>query len=134
MERTTRHRNTKQRTIILEELRKVKTHPNAETLYEAVKKRLPSISFATVYRNLDALSREGEILELHTEKQHNRYDGDISDHYHFFCLSCRNIFDVFEPEIVGFDEVVRNKTGFDVSYHRVDLYGYCLGCKKKNPA
>jgi Fur family transcriptional regulator, peroxide stress response regulator len=130
MERATRRRNTKQRMVILEELRKVKTHPNAETLYEAVKKRLPSISFATVYRNLDAMSREGEILELHTEKQHNRYDGDISDHYHFFCLSCRNIFDIFEPAIVGIDRAVTEKTGFDVLFHRVDFYGYCTDCKK----
>ncbi|MBW2706713.1 MAG: transcriptional repressor, partial [Deltaproteobacteria bacterium] len=48
---------TRQRQVILEELRKVDTHPSADEVYEMVRKRLPRISLGTVYRNLEILSQ-----------------------------------------------------------------------------
>ena len=57
-------RMTRQRAVILEELRKVKTHPTADELYSIVRERLPRISLGTVYRNLDFLADTGEIRRL----------------------------------------------------------------------
>ena len=56
-----KERMTKQREIVLEELRKTRMHPTADELYERVRKRLPKISLATVYRNLEWLA-EREII------------------------------------------------------------------------
>ena len=56
---------SKQREIIIDYLKSVKTHPTAETVYEEVKKEDKKISLGTVYRNLDKLSdREKQIMEL----------------------------------------------------------------------
>ena len=55
---------TRQRQIILEELRKVVTHPSADEVYEMVRKRLPRISLGTIYRNLEILSENGDIQKL----------------------------------------------------------------------
>jgi Fur family ferric uptake transcriptional regulator len=55
---------TRQRRVILEELRKVNTHPSADEIYEIVRKRLPRISLGTVYRNLEILSESGDIQKL----------------------------------------------------------------------
>ena len=57
-------RMTRQRMVILEELRKVKTHPTADELYAMVRTRMPRISLGTVYRNLDFLTESKEILKL----------------------------------------------------------------------
>ena len=57
-------RMTRQRAVILEELRKTKSHPTADELYSIVRERLPRISLGTVYRNLDFLAETGEILKL----------------------------------------------------------------------
>jgi len=57
-------RMTHQREIILQELRKCTSHPSADALYERVKKILPRISLATVYRNLEILSDSGEIGKI----------------------------------------------------------------------
>ena len=57
-------RMTRQRMVILEELRKVKTHPTADELYAMVSTRMPRISLGTVYRNLDFLTESKEILKL----------------------------------------------------------------------
>ena len=54
-------RMTRQRMVILEELRKVKTHPTADELYAMVRTRMPRISLGTVYRNLDFLTESKEI-------------------------------------------------------------------------
>ena len=57
-------RMTNQRRVILEELRKVHTHPTVDELYTIVKARMPHISLGTVYRNLDLLTETGEVLKL----------------------------------------------------------------------
>ena len=54
-------RITKQRQVILEELRKLNTHPSADEIYKVVRRRLPRISLGTVYRNLEVLVQMGEI-------------------------------------------------------------------------
>ena len=61
-------RMTRQRMVILEELRKVKTHPTADELYAMVRTRMPRISLGTVYRNLDFLTESKEILKLESAK------------------------------------------------------------------
>ena len=46
---------TRQRTVVLEEVRKVATHPGADEIYEMVCKRFPRFSLGTIYRNLEIL-------------------------------------------------------------------------------
>ena len=69
-------RMTRQRMVILEELRKVKTHPTADELYAMVRTRMPRISLGTVYRNLDFLTESKEILKLESAGSIRRFDGD----------------------------------------------------------
>jgi Fe2+ or Zn2+ uptake regulation protein len=128
MEKEILRRATRQRKLILEELRKVKTHPTADSLFRATRRRLPSVSFGTVYRNLNLLKDEGQILELTCGKYSCRYDGDTKNHYHFFCLKCKKVFDLDEPILKDLDKKVSRKSGMVVKYHRIDFYGYCKGC------
>lgn len=129
MEKEILRRATRQRKLILEELRKVKTHPTADSLFRAARRRLPSVSFGTVYRNLNLLKDEGQILELTCGKYSCRYDGDTKNHYHFFCLKCKKVFDLDEPILKDLDKKVSRKSGMNIKYHRIDFYGYCKDCK-----
>lgn len=85
-------RITSQRQVILDYLRSVKTHPSAEMIFAAARKKMPRISLGTVYRNLEALTKEGRILEINTEKK--RFDGSVHNHLHFICKKCQRIFDL----------------------------------------
>ncbi len=87
-------RNTKQKTAIIDYLRSVKTHPSAETVYLALKKKMPQLSLGTVYRNLDAYAREGKSL-LFEVKGQQRFDGDVSPHSHFACEACGGVQDLW---------------------------------------
>jgi Fur family ferric uptake transcriptional regulator/Fur family peroxide stress response transcriptional regulator len=112
----------------LEVLRNTDFHPTADAIFKMVRKKLPSISFGTVYRNLNLLRQEGQILELVCGKYSCRYDGKSDNHYHFYCIKCKRIFDIDIPVLVNLDNRVRKKSGFRVKYHRIDFYGYCRDC------
>ena len=57
-------RMTHQRRLILDELKKLKTHPTADEIYVIVRKKMPRISLGTVYRNLEILSETGQIIKI----------------------------------------------------------------------
>ena len=101
-------RMTRQRMVILEELKKVRTHPTADELYAMVRARLPRISLGTVYRNLDFLAETGEILKLEAAGSIRRFDGDIRPHQHIRCTNCGRVGDVMSsvpvPDIAGRSE------------------------------
>lgn len=87
-------RSTRQKTAILEYLRSVKSHPSAETVYLALKKKMPQLSLGTVYRNLDAYAKNGQSL-LFEVKGQQRFDGDVSPHSHFTCDECGGVQDLW---------------------------------------
>ena len=99
MTSSTDTRNTRQRDIILEEICKVCTHPTAKDVYGMVKKRMPSIGLATVYRGLDRLEKEGKILKLKSKGKEARYDGNAGGHCHLICKDCGCIDDIFDTFI-----------------------------------
>ncbi len=123
-------RMTKQRKVILEELRKVKTHPCAEELYELVRSRMPKVSLGTVYRNLDFLANTGEVKVLSSGGTTRRYDGDTSDHAHVRCLECGSVGDVFCNTQTKPVEGIASQ-GFVVVSSRIEYDGYCEACLRR---
>ncbi len=134
---TQRRRNTKQRQIILEELRKVDTHPTADEVYEMVRQRLPRVSLGTVYRNLDNLEKTGQIRRAGLGINQKRFDGNANDHYHMRCLHCNGVYDtpaVSEDLIKSAIQEVSDSTGFIIIGHQVEFTGTCPRCQKNKPA
>jgi Fe2+ or Zn2+ uptake regulation protein len=121
-------RMTKQRRIILEELKKVKTHPKADEIFFMVRKRIPNISLATVYRNLKILKDRGKIMELTYGSESSRFDGNPSPHLHFFCNSCKKVFDIEQIDF-KFDVAKLRKKGFKVFGHRTEFFGLYKNCR-----
>ena len=122
-------RSTKQKRIILEYLRSVKNHPTAEDIFEGVKRKFPSISLATVYRNLESFCEQGLVLEIDGDVR--RFDGDISDHQHFICDKCGKAFDLFESEFKMKNVSEHCKDIGSVRDYRVYFYGVCDKCGRK---
>ena len=121
-------RMTKQREAILEELRKVASHPRADEIHQRVRLRMPNVSFGTVYRNLRILKELGEVLELDYGRSSSRYDGNPANHYHFACDVCGRVFDIDAPVNTRVNKEVSDRTGFLVTRHRTEFYGTCREC------
>lgn len=123
-----KYRTTKQKRMILEVLKSTDTHPTADWVYEKVRKKIPSISIGTVYRNLNILKSQGQILELNFGKGFSRYDGTPANHYHFTCEECGRVLDVNAPPVHELEHTVAKKMGVRVTHHRLEFYGVCDEC------
>lgn len=123
-----KERITSQKKIILDYLKSVKTHPSGESVYLAVRKKLPRISRGTVYRILKNLKEKREIQEIPVIGI-THFDGDISSHAHFICQKCHKIFDIFgvckECNILK-----RKKTKVGrIKTYQIYFYGRCKNCQ-----
>ena len=121
-------RNTKQKQVILESLRSVSTHPTAELLHQLVKQKLPHISLATIYRNLNFLALKGEVLKFEINKEY-RYDGHIGKHQHFICNQCENILDIFDSRISNYALNKIKDQKLKTESVNIIFHGICKECK-----
>lgn len=128
-ERDARLKRTPQRLAILEFLEGNTSHPSAEDIYRAVSKKYQSMSFATVYNTLHALTRAGALRELTIDPERKRYDPDTSHHHHLICIGCGKVFDV--PEEIRVDPPKTMQEDFTIVGNHVEFYGYCSVCRKK---
>ncbi len=119
---------TTQRRVILEELRKVTSHPTADMVYKMVRKRLPRISLGTVYRNLEVLSEQGLIQKLNIGGARMRFDGNTSEHCHIRCVVCGRVDDLPEEPTVSLPEL-GSESGYEILGHWLELYGRCPDCR-----
>lgn len=103
-------KSTPQRICILEALDE-HTHPSMDELYEKILARHPSISLATVYKNLNLLKEKGLIVEVNLPNQKTRYDINAYPHIHVVCSHCGYVFDLHfdECEIAKFKENLEKK-------------------------
>ena len=121
-------RMTCQRKVILEELRKVDTHPSADEVYEMVRKRLPRISLGTVYRNLEILSESGEIQKLELGCNLKRFDGIAENHYHIRCTHCDRLVDAPADFDVAINHDIKNAIEYKIIGHKLEFIGICPDC------
>jgi len=122
---------THQRQVILEELRKVQTHPSADEVYELVRKRIPRISLGTVYRNLEILSELGDIKKLESGGAPKRFDGNPDDHYHIRCMACGRIVDAPADIDFNIEEELLQATEFKIFGFKLEFIGLCPQCLNK---
>lgn len=124
-------RITPQRIAILEYLASVETHPTAEEIYHEIVDYFPQISVATVYNNLNLFTKSGIIQELTHGDDASRYDFDEGRHYHAVCEKCGRIVDLYYPILDDVEMVAEQLTGFQITGHRMEVYGLCPQCQNK---
>lgn len=123
------HKITHQRIAIVKILAKSEGHPSVEDIYDQIKNNFPTMSLATVYRNIVLIKSLGEVLELGFPDGSNRYDGNKPvPHPHVICVKCKKIVD---PDLDSLDEMkneVALATNFKILNHRLDFFGICSNC------
>lgn len=123
------HKITHQRLAIVKILAKSNGHPSVEMIYDQIKKDFPTMSLATVYRNILLIKLLGEVLELGFPDGSNRYDGNNpTPHPHVICIKCKKVVD---PDLDSLDEMkkeVAAETNFKILSHRLDFFGICSNC------
>lgn len=121
-------RLTRQRRIIMEELRRVLSHPTALEVFLLVRPLLPKISLSTVYRNLELLADSGLIRKIEMAGAKNRFDGTVDPHYHVRCIRCGRLDDVPLQALDRLHDSVEECTEYKILAHRLEFEGVCPKC------
>lgn len=130
---------THQRLEIFRELAQTQDHPDAETIFRAVQRRVPTVSLDTVYRTLWVLHDLGLVATLGPQGGAVRFDANLEPHHHYVCARCGLVrdFDSAELSALRLPDTVR-RLGSVVGAH-VEVRGICAQCQKppkdrKNPS
>jgi Fur family peroxide stress response transcriptional regulator len=122
---------TNQRRAVFRALLEDPHHPSPEQVCARVRKTVPRISLATVYKNLEALRKLGFATEVSPLHQTLRYDANTSAHHHLICVRCKKVLDL--P--LSFVRAQRISSaaafGFKVLDVQVQFQGLCPECQRK---
>jgi len=124
---TVRRRATWQRGAILQVLKAARCCLTAEEIHQRVRRGSHPIGLATVYRALDTFGREGLIEQLHVGDGRVRYRSAAKHHDHIVCLKCGRWRPLHECLVAR--PTRRMASGFRVTGHQLEIYGYCADCQ-----
>ena len=122
---------THQRREIYRELAGTNEHPDVETIYSKVRKRIPAISLDTVYRTLHLLEKKGLIARVGFPGDNTRFDANTDRHHHFVCTECGFMGDFYNEEWNDFRNRSAVMTMGTVNSIHVELRGLCKACQGK---
>ena len=126
-------RQTSQRALLYDLIRKTGGHIDADELYRKARKKQPRISLSTVYRNLQLFKGLGLIEEHDFSEPHRHFEvKPRSEHQHLLCERCGKIVEFTDPLIDQMKRQVAAEKGFIVSSADVHLVGLCSGCQSED--
>jgi Fur family transcriptional regulator, peroxide stress response regulator len=122
---------THQRIEIFREAARTGDHPDAETIFKRVRKRIPTISLDTVYRTLWMLNDMGLITTLGPQRGRVRFDANASPHHHFICTKCGKVGDFYSKEFDDLEVPEQVSRMGEVATTHVQFRGLCSRCREK---
>jgi Fur family peroxide stress response transcriptional regulator len=123
---------THQRQVIYEAVVAAPGHYSPEQVYAEVRRRTPSISLATVYKNLRLFVEHGLLREVSPHASTLLVEGNLEPHHHLVCMRCKTVQDI-EGDFVDFKRLARQAPGgFDLTQPLVEVFGICRRCNAKN--
>ena len=122
---------THQRLEIFREIAQTDDHPDAETVYRRVRKRLPTVSLDTVYRTLWLITDLGLIDTLGPPRERTRFDANLSRHHHFICVQCGLTRDFYSDALDELKLPEAVKAYGRVESTHAEVRGVCRTCDKK---
>ncbi len=122
---------THQRQVIYEAVVAAPGHYSPEQVYAEVRRRTPSISLATVYKNLRLFVEHGLLREVSPHASTLLVEGNLEPHHHLVCTRCKTVQDI-EGDFVDFKRLARQAPGgFDLTQPLVEVFGICRRCSAK---
>ena len=127
------HRITPQRLAIVRILAENDSHPSVESICTRLRGAFPSMSQATVYRNIMLLKSLGEVYEIGLAGEGSHYDGRKPyPHPHIVCLTCGKIIDPDLDSLHDMTKEITDESGFEIVSYRLDFFGVCPECRTKS--
>jgi len=120
---------TPQRLAVYKALLESEQHPTPEMLYRKVRRSMPSLSLATIYKALDVLVRLGLVRAIDIDSESRRYDANRNRHHHLVCRHCRKVVDFYDAALDAL-RPQRRIAGFVTESVSVNISGLCEKCRQ----
>ena len=127
-------RQTIQKGLIWDAVSESDNHPNAEQIYDSIVLQHPSISRATVYRNLNMLVDEGRVKRVRVLGGPDHFDRTLGPHYHIQCTRCKQVSDIELFEDIVLNREKMNTYGYELESYELVFNGICPDCQKNHAA
>ena len=121
---------THQRQVLYEVMKTMHGHPSPEEVYARVKKKVPAISLATVYKNIHLFVESGVFSKVSMHHGSLRVEMNDEAHHHMVCSKCKAITDIGEKELGLVSKKDKLPGGFLVERYAVDVIGICAKCQQ----
>ncbi len=128
-----KRRNTVQKKLIADTLRRLNCHASAGMVYRELQKTHPEIGRATVFRVLSKMADDGELLRLKFSDGDDRFDVTLYPHSHIICKRCGRVDDVMFDEYPDFERHIIRAAEFKIEEVRIEFSGLCKKCKDLSP-
>ena len=125
-------RQTEQRKAVFEALMSQADHPSAVEVFMRVKNRMPSISLATVYNCLEALTASGQVRAVNHEREPSRFCANLTEHAHLFCAQCGSVTDLPMHTSVPPEQIWALPPGVKIANQEVSFRGLCSKCSPQS--
>ncbi len=122
---------TRQRDAVLQVIRESDDHPTAGDVFEAARRRLPGISYATVYNSLRYLRDAGLVHEIKFGDGASRYDRETDRHDHAICTDCGRLVDFDLPATAELMRAAARRSRFKPESVHLTLRGLCPQCRER---
>ncbi|HWR35114.1 MAG TPA: Fur family transcriptional regulator [Clostridia bacterium] len=122
---------THQREVIYAAVTARHGHFSPEDIYELVRKQIPAISLATVYKNVKTFVNTGMLREVSPHYGSLKIDSNPSPHHHVVCTQCKSILDIEAESIGSMDIQQKLPAGFRVQRFSIEIHGLCGKCSAK---
>jgi len=127
-------RQTIQKGLVWDAVTSATNHPNAEQIYEDIVMKHPSISRATVYRNLNMLVDEGKVKRIRVLGGPDHFDRTLGNHYHIQCTSCKRVSDIEVFDDINLCAKNIETYGYILDSYEIVFNGICPECQNKRAA
>ncbi len=119
---------TPQRVAIVEELYK-NGHMNIDELYRNLLSKFPSISLATIYKNINSMVEKLFLSEVKIPETKSVYELTKTEHAHLACSCCGHIEDIMLDASSILTEASK-VSSFKINSTNIVLSGLCSKCSK----
>lgn len=123
---------THQRRVLFEVIQSMEGHPSPEEVYTRMRRRIPSISLATVYKNLHLFIESGMLREVSLHHGSLRIEMNRKAHHHLVCRACKSITDLEEEDFQLALKHRQFSPAFKVERYSVEVLGLCSNCQTKS--
>jgi Fur family peroxide stress response transcriptional regulator len=121
---------THQRQVLYDVMQTMPGHPSPEEVYARVKRRIPAISLATVYKNIHLFVGKGVLKEVSMHHGSLRVELNSHRHHHMVCTQCKAIADIEEKDLGVLPALQHLPGGFQMQRYAIDVIGICAACQK----